>query len=71
MCGLLAFASDSLLYIHHPTPTMIVKIIIPIKRGANNSMRNTIATGFVRQLLKSSSNQWRSSLAERNGPGGI
>jgi hypothetical protein len=49
MCGLLAFASDSLLYIHHPTPTMIAKIIITIKRDASNSMRNTIAAGFVRQ----------------------
>jgi hypothetical protein len=71
MCGLSAFASDSLLYIHHPTPTMIAKIIIPIKRGASNSMRNTIAAGFVRQLLKSSSNQCRSSLANKNGLGGI
>jgi hypothetical protein len=29
-----------------------------------------IAGGFVLQLLKSSSIQYRSSLAERNGPGG-
>jgi hypothetical protein len=54
MCGLLVFASDCLLYIHHPTPTMIAKIIITIKRDASNSMRNTIAAGFVRQLLKTS-----------------
>ena len=30
-----------------------------------------IAAEFVRQLLKSSLKQYRSSLAERNGPGGI
>jgi hypothetical protein len=54
MCGLLAFASDSLLYIHQPKPTMIAKIIITIKRGASNSMRNTIAAGFVRQPPKTS-----------------
>jgi hypothetical protein len=52
MCGLLAFASNSLLYIHHPTPTMIAKIIITIKRGASNSMRNTIAAGFCPTTTK-------------------
>jgi hypothetical protein len=70
MCSLLAFASDSLLYIHHPKPTMIAKIIITIKRGASNSMRNTIAAGFVLQLIETSSNQYRSCTTERNGPGG-
>lgn len=30
------------MYIHHPTPTIIAKMIIPIKRGASSSMRNTI-----------------------------
>ena len=28
-----------LLYIHHPTLTIIAKMIIPIKRGASSSMR--------------------------------
>ena len=44
---LLAFASNSLVCIHYPIPTMIPKIIIPIKTGASNSMRNTNAAGFV------------------------
>jgi hypothetical protein len=52
MCGLLAFASKSLVYIHCPTPTLIAEIIIPIKRGASNSMRNTIARLFVGQIPK-------------------
>jgi hypothetical protein len=55
MCGLLAFLLATLYFtvIHQPTPTIIAKIIIPIKRGASNFMRNTImATITIEQLFQ-------------------
>ena len=45
-------ATFYLLYVQHPIPTMIAKIIIPIKRGASSSMRNTImATITIRAII--------------------
>jgi hypothetical protein len=52
-------------------PTMIPKIIIPLKTGASNSMRNTIAAGFVLQLIKTPSNQYIFYQIHKSGLGGV